>query len=72
MDKDLKEALDMVKYLRAALGLAIGGDAVPGDSEEAEKIRGEAADLLRKHGESDDEMDVEFEAKHGIYPQEAH
>ena len=59
MDENLKEALQMVKYLRACLGLVLDDEASPEERKDAEQIRQEAADLLRKHGESDDEMDIE-------------
>lgn len=72
MDKDLKEALENIKHLRAALGLVLSGEANEGERKLAEMIRAEGADILKKHGESDDEMDVEFSERHGIYPQEAH
>jgi hypothetical protein len=56
MDKDLKEALETIKDLRAALQLAQFELADISD-EDVDKIMAESEALLRKHGETDDLMD---------------
>jgi hypothetical protein len=58
MDKDLKEALETIKDLRAALQLAQFELADISD-EDVDKIMAESEALLRKHGERDDLMDDE-------------
>ena len=60
MNKDLKEALEVVKNLRAALQLAQFELAELSD-EEANALLAEAEALLRKHGQKDDMMDIEDE-----------
>lgn len=58
MNHELKEALLMVEYLRAALTLALNedGGTEAADIKNAKRIRKEAAALLRKHGIVDDLM----------------
>lgn len=55
MDKDLKDALETIKDLRAALQLAQFELADISD-EDVNKIMAESEALLRKHGERDDIM----------------
>jgi len=56
MDKDLKEALQAIKSLRAQLWLAYEGkDHIPDEANDA-LDEGEA--VLRKHNDPDDMMDA--------------
>jgi hypothetical protein len=58
MNDELKEALETIKDLRAALQLAQFELADISD-EDVNKIMAESEALLRKHGEADDIMDAE-------------
>jgi hypothetical protein len=55
MDNDLKEALETIKDLRAALHLAFDEDL---SIQDFQREMADSEALLRKHGETDDIMDT--------------
>lgn len=67
MDNDLKEALEAIKGLRAALWLALVPDetkpAVMNDQERNAFLAGAA--VLAKHNDPDDMMDVDMDSLTG-------